>query len=84
VGRVAAERRDLYGGEDRGIGKPRGHGWKGQHASQGRDLFRLVRQDDRMPVMIRRYELDEVGVIRPVTVGRKPRAQHSQEKQQKA
>ena len=84
MGRVAAERRVLYCGEGRGIGKPHGHGRKGQRAEHGRDLVRLIRQDDRMPVMFGRYELDEVGVIHPVTVGRKPGAHRSEDKQQEA
>jgi ribosomal protein L15 len=79
VGRIAAERWVLYCGAGRGIGKPRGHGRKGQRAEHGRDLVRLIGQDDRMPVMVGRYELDDVGVIRPVTVGRKPGAHRSEE-----
>ena len=79
------ERRDLDGGDGRKVNTPRRRRRQhGQRAGRRRDLVRLIRQDDRMPMMIGGHELDEVSLIRPVTVGRQSSAQRSEDKQQEA
>lgn len=76
---VALERWNLSGGERRdGFQRSRRCRHR-ERAWRGRDPVRPVRQEDPMPVMVGRDQLDEAGVIHPVTVGWKARAQRPEE-----
>ena len=81
---VSLERRDLNGGENRDGYEHRRRGRHSERAGHRRDPVRLIRQDDRMPMMIRRDELDDATIIRPVTMGRKARTQGPEDEQQEA
>ncbi len=81
---VALERRDLNLGENGERHERRRGGRHGERAGHCWDPIRLIRQDDTVIVMVGRDELDEVTVIYPMTVGRKPRAQRPEEEQQEA
>ncbi len=81
---VSLERRDLNGGENRDGYERRRCGRHSERAGHRWDPVRLIRQDDRMPMMIRRDELDVASVIHLVTMGRKASAQRPKDDQQEA
>ena len=81
---IALERWNLNRGEN-GDGYERRHcGRDGERAWRGWDPVRRIRQDDPMPMMIGRDQLDKTSVIHPVTVGWKARAQRPEDDQQEA
>ena len=81
---VALERRDLNGCEDRDRHERCRGGRHGERARYRWDPVGLIRQDDRMPMMIRRDELEVASVIHLVTMGRKASAQRPEDDQQEA
>ncbi len=84
MGSVALERWNSNGGESRDGFERRRRGRHGERAWHRWDPVRLIRQEDRMAVMIGRDQLDVASVIHPVTVGRKARAQRPEDEQQEA
>ncbi len=80
----ATERRGLSGSEDGDCSERGRRGRHGERTGHGRKPIRLLRQDDRMPVMVRCYEFSDVPIVNSVTMGRKPSAKRPEEHQQEA
>ena len=79
---VEVDRRHLNASKSRYDFERRRRGGNSESARHRWDAVGLIRQNDRVPVMIRGDELGGVTVVHPVAVGRQARAEHPEKEHQ--